>query len=164
MDKDITLKGDSKVLEDSSTRKVLEDPTKSRVLEDATKSEVLEDDKVDATKVRENTKEDPTKSNILDQTVLEKRKVLEGKTVLTNNQETRVEQKVSSTKYILYVRSNDANSVRAIRSADPNTIHTVDVSQLQEMPHWLGGVPTAVDVLTGRVFEGTNCLGILTAR
>ena len=68
-----------------------------------------------------------------------------------------------SPKYILYVLPNDANSQRAIRCA-PDAIHVVDVSQLPEIPHWVRGVPTAVDVSTGRVFEGTNCLGILTAQ
>ena len=38
----------------------------------------------------------------------------------------------------------------------------VDVSQLDELPRWLKGVPTIVHTPTGSVYEGSNCLLVLS--
>ena len=64
-------------------------------------------------------------------------------------------------KYLLYVIPNEVNSQKAIQSVTENNVQIVDVKSLKKKPDWLKGVPTAVEVSTGRVYEGTNCLLLL---
>jgi hypothetical protein len=64
-------------------------------------------------------------------------------------------------KYLLYVVLGEVNSQKAIQSVTENNVQIVDVKSLKKKPDWLKGVPTAVEVSTGKVYEGTNCLLLL---
>ena len=92
----------------------------------------------------------PEKKNMITPTVINKA-TLQEKSILTS----------VVCKYLLYVIPTEVNSQKAIQNVTENNVQIVDVKSLKKKPDWLKGVPTIVEVSTGKVYEGTHCLLLL---
>jgi hypothetical protein len=62
-----------------------------------------------------------------------------------------------SAQVILYAIPHEFNSMKAIQYMTPN-VQLIDVEQLNEYPDWLRGIPSVLDIQSGRVYEGTFCI------
>jgi hypothetical protein len=63
-----------------------------------------------------------------------------------------------SKQFILYAIPNESNSNKALSMVRTNLDHTCDPTKLQNLPEWLTGVPTILNLESKDVYEGTQCL------